>query len=459
MRPLNATWRGQPDRRQWMGGAMALFAAGASKPRAVGEKAPVAVRTFEHCQAVVDRYVSAGRLPGAVIGIRHGTAAPVVVQAGALAFDSATPVNDHSIFRIYSLTKLITGAACALLIEDGRLDLDQPVVDIIPEFHALKVAVNPEEGLEGTELQRPMTVRHLLTHTSGLTYHFSGSGPVHLAYRRAGIFPSTGATIDPRPAIDGPRAIDLEQMVDRLAGIPLLFQPGTAYDYGVSLDVLGLVVQRVSGLGFETFVQTRLLDPIGMPDTAWRLAPDKVDRFASFYAFGASGPIRIDSPSTTAYAQPVTLFAGGAGLLSSTRDFLKFLTMLLEEGRAGDGWVMRPETARLIHTNILPEGVANFEGQGHGFGGYVRLHDDPTPGGLKAGSYGHYGAAGTTAWIDPASGLAAVVMVQQFPADHTPIVSEVRVAIAEDLRPERTRANAGSLWEPGEGKTPATPGG
>lgn len=443
MRPSNATWRGQPNRRQWMSGATALFAAGASKPLTVDQAAPAPVQGFERCQAVVDGYVSAGRLPGAVVGIRHGTAAPIVVQAGALAFDSATPVNDRSIFRIYSLTKLVTGAACALLIEDGRLELDQPVVDIIPEFHALKVAINPDEGLEGTELERPMTIRHLLTHTSGLTYHFSGSGPVHTAYRRAGVFPTTGAIIDPRPAIDGPKAVDLEQMVERLAGIPLLFQPGTAYDYGVSLDVLGLIVQRVSGQSYEAFVQARLLDPVGMPDTVWRLSADKADRFASFYAFAASGPIRIDGPSTTAYAQPVTLFAGGAGLLSTTRDFLRFLTMLLDEGRAGDGRVMRPETARLIHTNILPEAVANFDGQGHGFGGYVRLHDDPAPGGLKAGSYGHYGAAGTTAWIDPASGLAAVVMVQQFPADHTPIVSDVRVALAEDLRPAPTVGASG----------------
>lgn len=434
MKASNAAGLGQPDRRQWMNGAAAMLMIGASKPGGAGASTRSAVRNFEHCQAVVDGYVAAGRLPGAVVGLRYGDSSPAWVRAGALAFDNPAVVDDRTIFRIYSLTKLITGAACALLIEDGRLELDQAVVDIIPEFRTLKVGVNPAEGLEGTGLERPMTIRHLLTHTSGLTYHFSGSGPVHMAYRRAGIFPSTGATIDPRPAIDGPKIVDLEQMVERLAGIPLLFQPGTAYEYGVSLDVLGLVIQRVSGMSFEAFVRTRLLDPIGMPDTDWRLAPDKADRFASFYAFTASGPIRIDSPATTAYAQPVTLFAGGAGLLSSTRDYLRFLTMLLDEGRVGDVRVMRPETARLIHMNILPEAVTDFEGQGHGFGGYVRLRDDPAPGGLRAGSYGHYGAAGTTAWIDPGARLAAVVMVQQFPTDHTPIVTDVRVAIAEDLR-------------------------
>lgn len=422
----------QPNRRQWMIGAAAMLIIGGAKPGAVGASSRGGGRRFEHSRAVVDGYVAAGRLPGVAVGLRHGTAA-AFVQAGALAFDDPTAVDDQTIFRIYSLTKLMTGAAGALLIEDGALELDQPVVDIIPEFAALRVAVNPAEGLEGTELERPMTIRHLLTHTSGLTYHFSGSGPVHMAYRRAGIFPSTGATIDPRPAIDGPKVLDLDQMAERLAGIPLLFQPGTAYEYGVSLDVLGLVVQRVSGMSFEAFVRTRLLDPIGMPDTDWRLPAGKAARFSSFYAFTASGPIRIDSPATTAYVQPVTLYAGGAGLLSSARDFLGFLTMLLDEGRVGDARVMRPETARLIHTNILPEAVTNFEGQGHGFGGYVRLRDDPAPGGLRAGSYGHYGAAGTTAWIDPASGLAAVVMIQQFPTDHTPIVNDIRVAIAEDL--------------------------
>ena len=449
MKSSNGTWPGRLDRRQWMNGAAAMIMIGAAKPGVARASSGDAVRRFEHCQAVVDGYVAAHRLPGAVVGLRHGTDGPVVAQAGALAFDDPAAVDDRTIFRIYSLTKLITGAACALLIEDGRLWLDRPVVEIIPEFRALKVAVNPAEGLEGTALEQPMTIRHLLTHTSGLTYHFSGASPVHIAYRRAGIFPSTGATIDPRPAIDGPKVVDLEQMVERLADIPLLFQPGTAYEYGVSLDVLGLVIQRVSGMSFEAFVRTRLLDPIGMPDTDWRLPPGKADRFASFYAFTRSGPIRIDSPATTAYAQPVTLFAGGAGLLSSTRDYLRFLTMLLDEGRVGDRWVMRPETARLIHTNILPEAVTDFEGQGHGFGGYVRLRDDPAPGGLRAGAYGHYGAAGTTAWIDPASGLAAVVMVQQFPADLTPIVNDVREAIAEDLGPASTAAVRSGGGAPG----------
>ena len=139
----------------------------------------------------------------------------------------------------------------------------------------------------------------------------------------------------------------------------------------------------------------------------WRLA----DRFSSFYAFGRSGPIRIDGAVGTAYAQPVSLFAGGAGLISSSGDFLRFLMMLLDGGRARDRRVMRPETARLIHTNILPEAVTNFEGQGHGFGGYVRLADDPAAGGLKAGAYGRHGAAGTTAWIDPSADVAAVIVV------------------------------------------------
>lgn len=434
MTASNRTWLIQPDRRQWMNGAAAMLMIGAAKPGAASASPGEAARTFPHCQAVVDGYVAAGRLPGAAVGLRHGDAGPAYVRAGALAFDNPAAVDDRTIFRIYSLTKLITGAACALLIEDGRLQLDQAVVETIPEFRALTVAVNPAEGLDGTALERPMTIRHLLTHTSGLTYHFSGASPVHMAYRRAGIFPSTGATIDPRPAIDGPKAVDLEQMVERLAGIPLLFQPGTAYEYGVSLDVLGLVIQRVSGMSFEAFVRTRLLDPIDMPDTDWRLPPDKADRFASFYAFTPSGPVRIESPATTAYAKPVTLFAGGAGLLSTTRDYLRFLTMLLDGGRAGDVRVMRPETARMMHANILPEAVSDFDGQGHGFGGYVRLRDDPAPGGLRAGSYGHYGAAGTTAWIDPASRLAAVVMVQQFPTDHTPVVNDLRVAIGEDLR-------------------------
>lgn len=379
---------------------------------------------FTLTQAVLDRYVFEEKLPGATVGLRLPDGSDAFLQAGFLDYGSPSAMNRDTLFRIYSMTKPITGAAAALLIEDGRLTLDQPVTDLLPEFSKLTVAVDPASSLDARPAQVVMTIRHLLTHTSGLTYTITGDGPVQRAYRRAGIFPFTGE-LDGSPQ-DGPKAADLDEMVRRLAEIPLLHEPGAAMNYSVSLDVLGLVIQRASGMAFPTFVQRRLLDPIGMNDTIWRLRTGDARRLAEVYSYSDTGRRVEQTASAAAYSAPVSLYAGGAGLVSSTRDYLAFLSMLLDAGQAGRVRVMSPQTAAMIQSDILPPGVQSESG--HGFGGSVGR-----PGQPRAGEYGWGGAAGTVGWTDPIRRHAGVIMVQFFPYGSVRIVRDARAAIMQDL--------------------------
>lgn len=409
-------------RRSLLLGAGALGLAGCA---GLGRSSVSAAARFPATQAVLDRHVAEEKLPGATVGLRLPDGSDAFLQAGTLDYGSPAAMNRDSLFRIYSMTKPITGAAAALLIEDGRLGLDQPVRDFLPEFARLTVATDPANGLDARPAQSVMTVRHLLTHTSGLTYTIVGDGAVEKAYRRAGIFPFTG-DLGSSPE-DGPRVADLDEMVRRLGEIPLVFEPGSSMNYSVSLDVMGLVIQRASGMPFPTFVQRRLLDPIGMDDTIWRLRTGDVRRLAEVYSYSEAGRQAETSASSAAYSAPVTLYAGGAGLVSSTRDYLNFLSMLLDGGRVGSVRVMKPETAAMIHSDILPAGIES-EGSGYGFGGSVVRAGSP-----RAGEYGWSGAAGTVGWMDPNRRYAGVIMAQFFPYGAVRIAREARAAIAQDM--------------------------
>lgn len=423
------------DRRTLLLGAGLFGLAGCAS---TGGGAPMPeVRGLERLprtQGVLNRYVTERRLPGVAVGVRAPDGSDIFVQAGTLDFNLYSRVTPDSLFRIYSMTKPVTGTAAALLIEDGRLTLNQPVADFIPELASLKVLPGGEGRLaDARPAQNVMTIRHLLTHTSGLTYNIVGNGPVQRAYRRNGIFPYTGELA----AEDGdsPKVRDLDEMAAKLADIPLIAEPGTAYNYSISLDVLGLVIQRASGMSFPDFVQRRILNPVGMDDTVWRLRPGDAERLMQIYAFGRNRdnpPVVAPGASVEAYSAPITLYAGGAGLVSSTRDYLDFLSMLLNDGRAGRVRVMRPETARLIRSDILPEGLTAMNG-GYGFGGWVAR-----PGHLRQGEYGWSGAAGTQAWIDPERNFAATMMIQAMPYGAVDIISEVRPALDADLGIVRT---------------------
>lgn len=398
-------------------GGCATFGGGGAAPAIRG------LDRLPRSQTVLNRFVIERKLPGVSVGVRTPDGDDLFIQAGVLDFNSFDRVTPDSLFRIFSMTKPITGTAAALLIEDGRLTLDTPVADIIPEFANLKVATNPTESLAARPARNTMLVRHLLTHTAGLSYSIMGDSPIPRAYREAGITPA-------EPRGDAPQVPDLDEMVAKLADIPLIAEPGTTYSYSVALDVLGLVIQRVSGMTFPDFLQRRLFNPVGMGDTGFRLRDGDAARLMQVYAYGrdrAAPPTVVAGLSAEAYSRPITLYSGGGGLLSTTRDYLDFLSMLLNDGRAGRVRVMKPETARLIRTDILPADLT-AEGGGYGFGGWVAR-----PGHRRQGEFGWSGAAGTQGWIDPEQRFAATMMIQAMPSRAVDIVSELRPALDADL--------------------------
>lgn len=416
------------NRRGLLLGAGGLALSGCTNGRmpALPEASQSGAQRFAATQAVLDRYVAEQKLPGITVGVRAPDGQDWFLQAGHVDYDPASRLMDrHSLFRIYSMTKLVTGAAAGLCIEDGLFGLDTPIGQFVPEMANMTVAIDPETSLEARPASGPITIRHLLTHTSGLVYTITGDNAVRRAYRQAGIFPFA-ISGEGEPG-DGAKVHDLDEMVRRLGQIPLNADPGTVYDYSISLDVLGAVIQRASGLAFPDFVQRRLLDPIGMSDTSWWLRPGDAARLASIYVYGPEGRGPNADPNGGLFAHPVTLYAGGAGLLSSTRDYLAFLAMQLDDGLAGRVRVMTPETAQLIRSDILDPSLSAVAG-GHGFGGWVAR-----PGHLRAGEYGWSGAAGTQAWIDKPKGFAAVMMIQAAPYGASDAIRAVRPAIDQDL--------------------------
>ncbi len=422
-----------PNRRGLLLGMGSLALAGCASGRlpTLPGATQNAAQRFAATQAVLDRYVAEQKLPGITVGVRAPDGQDWFLQAGHVDYEPASRLMDrNTLFRIYSMTKLVTGAAAGLCIEDGLFGLDTPIGQFVPEMANMTVAIDPETSLDARPASGPITIRHLLTHASGLVYTITGNGPIQRAYRQAGIFPFAAAA-DTQPG-DGAKVHDLDEMVRRLGQIPLKTDPGTAYEYSISLDVLGAVIQRASGMAFPDYVQRRLLDPLRMTDTGWYLRPGNAARLASIYVYGPEGRGPNADPNGGLFAHPVTLYAGGAGLLSTTQDYLAFLAMQLDDGLSGRVRVMAPATAQLIRSDIMDPALTALGG-GHGFGGWVARR-----GHLRAGEYGWSGAAGTQAWIDKPRNFAAVMMIQAAPYGASDAIRAVRPAIDQDLGIVRT---------------------
>jgi len=391
--------------------------------------APALARTrrWPAVQALLDRYVAERKIAGASAALSVSGQPVAYVNAGAPALDSSAAANEHTLWRIYSMTKPVTGVAAAVLIEDGKLRLDQPVADFFPAYANAQVAIDPAKSLDARPARNPMTVRHLLTHTGGLTYTIAGKGPVQQAYRAKGLFGFYGQPPEPG---DGPLPASLAEFAERLATVPLVAEPGTTYNYSVGLDLLGAVIERASGMPFDAFLRARLFGPLDMRSTAFRALD--MNRFATNYLITPQGLLAIDRPGATTYAAYPAIPFGGAGLVSSSRDYARFGMMLLGDGALGRERVMRPETARLVRSNLLPAGVtALTDRSGYGAGGRV-VTPETQNANDSVGSYGWGGAAGTSFWIDPRRRAMVTLMTQFMPAETYPIRRELRDAILAD---------------------------
>src|SRR5437016_2779687 len=406
------------------------------------ESAGMSKTAFDRIEAhLKHRYIDAGRFPCTQsLVYRRGKVVHSTAQ-GFADLERKVPVRDDTIFRIYSMTKPLTSVAFMMLVEEGRVALDEPVHKYIPEWKNLGVFVaGTHPAFLTRPPARPMLIVDLLRHTSGLTYGFQQRGNVDAAYRENKI----GEVI---------KAGTLQGMIDELAKIPLEFSPGEAWNYSVSTDVIGYLIGLISGKPFEQFLKERILDPLGMNDTDFFVPKDKAHRFAACYSADPQGGMTFhaterkgtltlqDDPTTSSFLTPPSFISGGGGLCSTAADYLTFCRALLNRGELGGVRLIGPKTLALMTTNHLPGGLdlpalsrsmfseATNNGIGFGLGFAVTMDPAQT---LIAGSPGEYfwgGAAATAFWIDPAEELITVFMTQVMPSTAFPIRRELRTMI------------------------------
>ena len=382
------------------------------------------------------RYVDSGRLPGLLTMVYRRGRLAHTGMSGHMDLERGTPMREDAIFRVYSMSKPITAVALMTLAEEGLIGLDDEVAAHIPSWKTLGVYATGvpslvpggPPGFLTTPVQRPMKVVDLVTHTSGLTYGFMNRTSVDRAYREARVaeFGTEGG---------------LDAMVEQLASLPLEFSPGTAWNYSVSIDVLGYLVQRLSGVGFGEFLRTRLFEPLGMADTAFWCPPEKINRFASCYQPKEGGGLKVqDDAGASTYAAPPSLESGGGGLVSTAHDYMRFCRMMLQGGSLDGAQILSPKTVALFSLNHLPGNreladmappglfsEAGYSGIGFSIGCGVTIDVVKTrlPG--TPGEFFWGGAASTAFWIDPKEELAVVFMTQV-------LGSEARLTLRRDLR-------------------------
>ncbi len=402
-----------------------------AKPESVGMSSERLARIDKHFQ----KYIDDGRLTGWQISIaRHGK---VVYHslAGHRDVAAATPVEADTIWRIFSMTKPITAALALQLWEEGAFELTTPLHRFIPAFRDTKVwRSGTVDAPEVEPLSGPIRLWHLFTHMSGMTYGFMRAHPVDALYREAGY------------DFGVPPAANLAAMCDTIAGLPLLFQPGTEWNYSVSLDVLGRVLEIVSGKPLDELLRTRLLEPLGMHETGFHVPEANHSRVAKLYGAqpGTKLAVLLDKQGDAALRPPRVL-GGGGGLQSTAYDYNRFTQMLVNEGELDGVRILSPRTVRYMTSNHLPGHVdltafgrtlhseTTYDGFGFGLGVSVMI--DPVkakmPGNVGDFSWG--GAASTAFWVDPVDHLTVQFFTQLLPSGTHPIRSQLRQLVAQAL--------------------------
>lgn len=377
-------------------------------------------------------YLETGKLPGATTLVaRHGKIV-FCESEGFRDLEASKPMTADAILRFYSMTKPITSVALMMLYEEGLFQLDDPVSEFIPSFKNSRVFVSGEaDDMVCEPLQTPITIHHLLTHTSGLTYGFGNQGPVSQLYQE------NHTDFDTHDGF-------LEKVVERLAQIPLEFQPGHRWNYGVSSDVIGRVVEVVSGQSLNAFFQKKILDPLGMVDTGFAVPKDKVDRFAALYVKNEKSDLSLrESPQESPMIDSVETFSGGGGLVSTVADYFRFTEMLRRKGELDVERLLGRKTIEYMTTNHLSGDLADmgqptfnettYEGIGFGLGFSVML--DPAKARLMGtpGEYAWGGYASTAFWIDPQEDMTVIFLTQLIPSSAYPIRRELRVLTYQAL--------------------------
>jgi CubicO group peptidase (beta-lactamase class C family) len=382
------------------------------KPASVGFSS----ERIERLHASLQEFVDKKQLPGIVtIMSRHGKLVDFK-EYGKKDLASGAAMEKDTIFRIYSMTKPVTGVAMMVLYEENKWRLDDPISKYIPEFAKLKVF----KGMDGNgnmvleDPEHAPTMRELMSHTAGFTYGFIGNTPVDKVYQQKGVLQSNS----------------LQDMIDKLAAIPLLYQPGSRWVYSVSVDIQGYIVEKLSGKTLPDFMRERIFEPLGMKDTGFYVPQDKLNRLAAAYNFDLAKQELVPATRIQDFSKPPAMPSGGGGLVSTAADYMRFAQMVLNRGELDGVRILAPRTVELMGANQIPDaarkpefGVSFFRLRpGEGFGLDFAVQTDSLKAGSLSGdgSITWGGAAGTWFWIDPTYDIVFIGLIQRFTAAGSP---------------------------------------
>jgi CubicO group peptidase (beta-lactamase class C family) len=416
--------------------ALPLARTGAEElPRASAEMAGFSPPRLHRIDALLKDAVESKQIAGGVALVARRGKVVYWEAIGLQDTEAKQPMSPDTIFRIASMTKPVTSAAALMLVEEGRLRLDDPVSKYLPEFRAPKVVDPGKDTFTLVPARRQMTVHDLLTHTSGLTYRFRNREHLGDLYRTAAI--SDGLT-----QTEGTLAAN----VRRLAGLPLLHHPGSSWEYGLSTDVLGRVIEVASGKDLDGFFRERIFEPLKMRDTTFFLPPEKRSRLAALYRPGPDKSIvRVGEEPVTAgalvysaswhYQGPRSYFSGGAGLVSTASDYARFLQMLLNGGELGGVRLLKPATVKQMTANQIGRLAMGISGHGDrfGYGFGVVTADGRGDEVASVGTYSWGGIFHTYFWADPHKEMIGILLTQVYPFNHLPHRSQFKKLTYEAL--------------------------
>jgi CubicO group peptidase (beta-lactamase class C family) len=393
------------------------------KPESVG----LSSERLQRINQLIERKISEGKLVGAITLVARRGRLVHLAATGQADAEAGKPLKSDAIFRIYSMTKPITTVAAMMLYEEGKYQLDDPVAIYLPEFK--DVQVYSEDG-SLVKPKSPMTIRHLMSHTSGLTYGVFGASEVDKQYRAANLLSGD---------------LTLAEFTKKLSALPLLFHPGEQWNYGVNTDVLGRLVEVWSGMTLDEFFRQRIFKPLGMNDTGFDVPASKLERFTVNYQWGeaplamgeATGKrVVADHPSRSRYASPAKFFSGGGGLVSTAHDYLRFCQMMLNGGVLDGVRLLSPKSVQLMtmdHAQHARKPGAIL-GKGTGFGLGFQVVTDAAEH-QRIGSLGAYdwaGLASTSFFIDPKEQLIGILMTQKLPTD-VRLMAEFRTMVYQAI--------------------------
>jgi CubicO group peptidase (beta-lactamase class C family) len=398
------------------------------RPEEVGLSSPRLARVSTWMRAQID----AGRTGGIVTLVARRGKTAFLDVVGKADVNRDKPMTADTIVRIYSMTKPLTSVAIMMLYEEGRFQLDDPISRFIPAFAGQRVLTGGSRGkIDTVPAARGITFRDLLTHTSGLTYGFMESTLVDALYRANKVDFQTENT-------------SLKELVEKAATLPLLAQPGTRWNYSISTDVLGYLVEVISGVPFETFLKEKVIDPLKLIDTDFHVPEAKHSRFAANYTVGRNGGLHeIDDPTKSVYLRPRNVNSGGGGLVSTVSDYARFCQFMLNKGELDGVRLLGRKTVELMTSNHLGGDMADmgtprfsettYEGIGFGLGFSVMI--DPTKAQIVGtpGEYAWGGAASTAFWIDPKEEMFVVFLTQLSPSSAYPFRRELRVLTYQSI--------------------------